>query len=138
MSKPEDPGEPELNPGGLPFSHDATSLAAAEMWNLICADGEFSIFFHPSGFAGGYAELVVNAHHLRVGEVDVVIADAQRSVVRARGLTAWYRPLVLMSASMAGRRRVPRDVRRRARPHSSVRCVVGLVQQPRPREAPGP
>ena len=23
-------------PGGLAFSHDATSLAAAEMWNLIC------------------------------------------------------------------------------------------------------
>jgi hypothetical protein len=39
-------------PEGLPFSHDATSLAAADVWNLICADGEFDISFHPSGFAG--------------------------------------------------------------------------------------
>ena len=38
-------------PGGLQFSHDATSLAAAETWNLICPDGEFDISFHPSGFA---------------------------------------------------------------------------------------
>ena len=28
-------------PDGLPFSHDATSLAAAEIWNLICPDGEW-------------------------------------------------------------------------------------------------
>jgi hypothetical protein len=28
---------------GLPFSHDATSLAAADVWNLICPDGEFDI-----------------------------------------------------------------------------------------------
>ena len=62
-------------PDGLPFSHDATSLAAAEMWNLICPDGEFDISFHPSGFAGGYAQLAVNAHRLRVGDVVVVVAD---------------------------------------------------------------
>ncbi len=86
-------GEPELNaaaivaalnrhhirtegvPDGLPFSHDATSLAPAEMWNLICPDGEFDISFHPSGFAGGYAQLAVNAHRLRVGDVVVVVAD---------------------------------------------------------------
>jgi hypothetical protein len=30
-------------PAGLPFSYDATSVAAAEEWNLICADGEFDI-----------------------------------------------------------------------------------------------
>jgi hypothetical protein len=44
----------EAVPGGLPFSHDATSLAAAEVWNLVCAGGEFDISFHPPGFAGGY------------------------------------------------------------------------------------
>src|ERR1019366_6046197 len=37
-------------PDGLPFSHDATSLAAVEVWSLTCADGEFDISFHPSGF----------------------------------------------------------------------------------------
>lgn len=53
-------------PGGLPFGHDAASLAAAEVWNLVCDDGEFDISFHPSGFAGGYAELAVNARRVRV------------------------------------------------------------------------
>jgi hypothetical protein len=62
-------------PDGLPFSHDATSLAAAEVWNLVCAESEFYISFHPSGFAGGYAQLAVNAHRLRVGDVEVVVAD---------------------------------------------------------------
>lgn len=62
-------------PEGLPFSHDAASLASGEMWNLICPDGEFDISFHPSGFAGGYPELVANAHRVRVGNVEVVVAD---------------------------------------------------------------
>jgi hypothetical protein len=52
---------------------DATSLAAAGMWNLICADGEFSISFRPSGVVGGYAQLVADAHGFRVGEVEVVV-----------------------------------------------------------------
>jgi hypothetical protein len=73
----------ETVPEGLPFSHDATSLAAAEIWNLICADGEFDISFHPSGFAGGYAELEVNAHRLRVGEVEIVVADLA-DVIRSK------------------------------------------------------
>ena len=40
---------------GLPFSHDATSLAAADVWILICpdSDGEFDISFYPSGSEGG-------------------------------------------------------------------------------------
>jgi hypothetical protein len=65
----------EAEPDGLPFSHDATSLAAAEVWNLVCADGEFDISFHPSGFAGGYAQLAVNAHRVLVGGVEVIVAD---------------------------------------------------------------
>jgi hypothetical protein len=32
----------EAVPQGVPFSHDAASLAAAEVWNLVCADGEFA------------------------------------------------------------------------------------------------
>jgi len=65
----------EAMPDGLPFSHDAASLAAADVWNLICADGEFDISFYPPGFEGGYAQLAVNAHRLRVGEVEVIVAD---------------------------------------------------------------
>jgi hypothetical protein len=78
---------------GLPFSHDATSLAAAEVWNLVCAHGEFDISFHPSGFAGGYAQLAVNAHRLRVGDVEVFVADLAD---------------VIQSKESAGR---PKDVR---------------------------
>jgi hypothetical protein len=70
-------------PEGLPFGHDAASLAAAEMWNLICGAGEFDISFRPSGFADGYAQLVVNAHRLRVGEEEVVIADLA-DVIRSK------------------------------------------------------
>jgi hypothetical protein len=73
----------EAAPQGLSFSHDAASLAAAEVWNLVCADGEFGISFHPSGFAGGYAELSLNAHRLRVGEVEVVVADLA-DVIRSK------------------------------------------------------
>jgi len=61
--------------GRAAVHHDAASLAAAEVWNLICPDGEFAISFHPSGFTEGYAQLAVNAHRLRVGEVEVVVAD---------------------------------------------------------------
>ena len=73
----------EAVPAGLPFSHDATSLAAADVWNLICADGEFDISFHPAGFDGGYAQLAVNAHRLRVDEVEVVVADLA-DVIRSK------------------------------------------------------
>ncbi len=53
------------------------------MWNLTCADGEFDISFHPSGFPGGYAELAVNAHRLRVGEVESIVADLA-DVIRSK------------------------------------------------------
>lgn len=73
----------EAVPDGLPFSHDATSLAAAEVWNLTCPDGEFDISFRPSGFEGGYAQLAVNAHRLRVGDVEVIVADLA-DVIRSK------------------------------------------------------
>ena len=94
---------------GLPFSHDATSLAAAEIWNLICPDGEFDISFHPSGFAGGYAQLVINAHRLRVGEVEVVVADLA-DVIRSKesaGRPKDLRVLPLLYRHQAARRDGP-------------------------------
>lgn len=65
----------EAAPEGLPFGHDATSLAAAEVWNLICDDGEFDISFRPSGFTAGYAQLAPAARRVRVGDVEVMVAD---------------------------------------------------------------
>jgi hypothetical protein len=96
----------ETVPEGLPFSHDATSLAAAEVWNLVCADGEFDISFHPSGFVGGYADLAVNAHRMRVGEVEVVVADLA-DVIRSKesaGRPKDLRVLPLLYRHLSGRR----------------------------------
>ena len=73
----------EAVPDGLPFGHDAASLAAAEVWNLVCDDGEFDISFHPSGFAAGYVQLAVNARRFRVGEVEVMVADLA-DVIRSK------------------------------------------------------
>ena len=95
----------EAVPHGLPFAHDAASLAAAEVWNLVCADGEFDISFRPSGFAGGYAELALNAHRLRIGEVEVVVADLA-DVIRSKesaGRTKDLRVLPLLYRHLAGR-----------------------------------
>ncbi len=70
-------------PDGLPFGHDAASPGAAEVQHLVCAGGEFDISFHPSGFAGGYAQLAASAHRLRVGEVEVMVADLA-DVIRSK------------------------------------------------------
>jgi hypothetical protein len=50
--------------GGLPFDHDAKWLRRADMWNLICARGEFDISFRPGGFHGGYGQLIDRAHRV--------------------------------------------------------------------------
>ena len=95
----------EAAPSGLPFSHDGASLAAAEVWNLVCAGGEFDISFHPSGFAGGYAELALNAHRRRVGEVEVVVADLA-DVIRSKesaGRPKDLRVLPLLYRHLSGR-----------------------------------
>lgn len=96
----------ESVPGGLPFRHDASSLAAAEVWNLVCADGEFDISFHPSGFANGYAQLAGNAHRVRVGEVEVVVADLA-DVIRSKesaGRPKDLRVLPLLYRHLSARR----------------------------------
>ena len=96
----------EAVPDGLPFSHDAASLGSAEVWNLVCADGEFGISFHPSGFAGGYADLAQNGHRVRVGEVEVVVADLA-DVIRSKesaGRPKDLRVLPLLYRHLAGRR----------------------------------
>jgi hypothetical protein len=63
--------------------HVAGVERVAEVWNLVCAAGEFDISFHPSGFAGGYAQLAASAHRLRVGETEVVVADLA-DVIRSK------------------------------------------------------
>jgi hypothetical protein len=69
--------------GGLPFDHDGRSLAASSVWNLICPYGEFDISFVPSGIAGGYEELALKAHRMRVDAVEVMVADLS-DVIRSK------------------------------------------------------
>ena len=68
---------------GLPFAHDARSLAMSPVWNLICPFGEFDISFRPSGIAGGYDELAAKAHRMRVDAVNVMVADLS-DVIRSK------------------------------------------------------
>jgi hypothetical protein len=46
--------------GGLPFDHDAESLASAGVWNLTTAHGDLDLSFVPSGTTG-YPDLVQDA-----------------------------------------------------------------------------
>jgi hypothetical protein len=68
---------------GLPFDHDGPSLAASPVWNLICPFGEFDLSFLPSGIDGGYEELALKAHAIRVDNVDVMVADLS-DVIRSK------------------------------------------------------
>jgi hypothetical protein len=84
VSSQDGPDGPALNPAAIVAALNRHQVryviigafaAIAEVWNLVCADGELHSSFHPSGFADGYAQLAVNAHRLRVGDVEVVVAD---------------------------------------------------------------
>jgi len=84
-------------PEGLPFDHDAGSLARAAMWNLQCSFGEFDITFRPGGFDDGYRQLVVHAHRVRVGDVEVDVADLA-DVIRSKEAAGRPKDLRVLSA----------------------------------------
>ena len=68
-------------PEGVPFAHDAVSLAGMKMLNLVTDHGRLDIAFEPSGTTG-YADLARDAVHLTIlgAEVDVAsLADVIRS-----------------------------------------------------------
>ena len=68
-------------PEGVPFDHDAASLGAVQIWNLVTDHGRLDLTFAPSGTAG-YPDLARDAVHLTVlgAEVDVAsLADVIRS-----------------------------------------------------------
>ncbi len=70
---------------GLPFDHDASSLARSEMWNLICPAGEFDISFAPSGFGRGYDDLATNATLVELpGGLQVRVAAVRDVIVSKR------------------------------------------------------
>jgi len=62
---------------GLPFSHDAHSLAPMQMLNLTCPDGDFDLVFKPAGAPAGYSELIVRAVVVRIGEEEAHVASVE-------------------------------------------------------------
>jgi hypothetical protein len=71
----------DTEPEGVPFDHDATSLAASRTWNLVTDFGRLHIAFEPSG-TDGFADVARDAVHLTIlgAEVDVAsLADVIRS-----------------------------------------------------------
>ena len=59
---------------GLPFSHDADSLAAVGVWNLTTPYGHLDISFVPTG-TRGYPDLVEDAEPTQAYGVTVSIAS---------------------------------------------------------------
>lgn len=72
------PGIPE----GLPFGHDANSLAAAIFWNLTTRYGSLDISFTPAGTTG-YDDLVSDASPSDVFTVQVMVASLA-DVIRSK------------------------------------------------------
>jgi hypothetical protein len=60
---------------GLPFSHDARSLARMDMLNLTCPAGDFDIVFFPAGAPAGYDDLAPRSVLITVGGQDVRVAS---------------------------------------------------------------
>ena len=59
---------------GLPFSHDATSLAAVGVWNLVTPFGDFDISFVPTG-TRGFGDLDGDAEAMDIGGVPTRVAS---------------------------------------------------------------
>lgn len=69
-------------PDGLPFSHDATSLAAATTWDLTTRYGDLDIAFTPSG-TRGYHDLLRDSRPTDIGGLRVRVASLM-DVVRSK------------------------------------------------------
>ena len=69
-------------PAGLPFDHDARSLADVGVWNLVTRAGDLDISCVPSGTAG-YPDLRRDALTLTLHGVVVVVASLA-DVVRSK------------------------------------------------------
>ena len=68
--------------GGLPFSHDAESLAGAGVWNLTTPYGDLDISMCPSG-TDGYADLRVGASDIEAFGLVVPVASLA-DVIRSK------------------------------------------------------
>jgi hypothetical protein len=75
----------ESVPEGLPFDRSASSLARAEMWNLVTNAGRLDIAFAPSG-TKGYADLADGAEKFEAFGVRFLAASLD-DIIRSKGAT---------------------------------------------------
>jgi hypothetical protein len=68
--------------GGLPFDHDADSLTAAGVWNLVTPHGDLDISFVPNG-TEGYADLARGAERQPFFGAVVPIASLE-DIIRSK------------------------------------------------------
>lgn len=68
---------------GLPFAHDASSLARMDVLNLTCPAGDFDIVFSPAGSPAGYDDLALHSVLITVGGQAVRVASLA-DVVRSK------------------------------------------------------
>lgn len=68
--------------GGLPFDHDADSLADVGVWHLITPHGMLDISFVPSGTTG-YADLVKEAAQETTYGVVITVASLE-DIIRSK------------------------------------------------------
>ena len=73
--------QPDI-PEGLPFSHDATSLAGSVFWNLTTRHGDMDISFVPAGTTG-YADLASAALTISINGIDFPVASLA-DIVRSK------------------------------------------------------
>lgn len=69
-------------PDGLPFAHDAASLAAVQVWNLTTRLGDLDISFVPSG-TKGFGDLNGSAEPIELDGVVVWVASLA-DVIRSK------------------------------------------------------
>jgi hypothetical protein len=69
-------------PDGVPFNHDAASLARVQVWNLQTVAGNLDITFTPSG-TRGFDDLKRDVVMLRVRGIDVPVASLA-DVIRSK------------------------------------------------------
>ncbi len=91
---------------GLPFAHDATSLAHMSMLNLTCAAGDFDLVFTPAAASAGYEDLIgdsvlieVGGEHARAASLEDILRSKEEA-----GREKDVRAVVVLRRFVSGRR----------------------------------
>jgi hypothetical protein len=100
----------EVAPEGLPFVHDAQSLARATVWNLVTDAGDLDLAMLPSG-TRGYDDLRRNAIAIEILGVPTRVA-ALADIIRSKEAAGREQD----RAALPMLRRLQAEIERRDRP----------------------